>query len=275
MVTDLRHLSGHSSRKVAPNRMKVRKEPVDLRKYLLPLLRFGGKAGILLLVAGLLIVSIKTFKKSNPFPVQKVEIRGNQMLTYNQIVALTGITQNSNLFQISLKDIGQKVASNNWVESVRIQRFFPGTLVVNITERKPVAVINMGLLYYIDKKGEPFKPLTSGDSLDFPVVSGISEEDINNEPAATRDVILNACTLLEALKQNGFVLADVSEINYDNIRGFTLYTTSTALPVKIGFDDFDNKLKRFARIYQNIMTQKPVPLYVDIDYRDRIVVRKG
>ena len=55
--------------------------------------------------------------------------------------------------------------------------------------------------------------------------------------------------------EGGFILADVSEIHYDRGHGFTLYTTAGALPVKIGTDDFDKKLQRFARIYQNLMSR--------------------
>jgi cell division septal protein FtsQ len=47
------------------------------------------------------------------------------------------------------------------------------------------------------------------------------------------------------------------------------------LPIKIGNDDFESKLQRFARIYQNLMTQQPELQYIDLDYNDRIVVKKG
>jgi len=276
MMTDLRHLGSYKNKKVAPNKLKVRKEPVDLRKYLLPLIRIGSKGGLLLLLGGLMAASVHGLLKATPFPVQKVEVRGTQRLAHNEIVALTGITPGQNLLALRLKTIGQQVQSNPWVASVRVQRFFPGTIAVSIKERQPVAVINMGLLYYLDANGEPFKPLSHGDSLDFPVVSGISEDDLNADPTTTKDTLKTACDLLAALKQHGaFILADVSEIHYDSGHGFTLYTTSSVLPIKIGSDDFSNKLQRFARIYQNLMTQQPSLQYIDLDYSDRIVVKKS
>lgn len=276
MMTDLRHISSHKSKKVAPNRLKVKKEPVDLRKYLLPLIRVGSRAGLLLLLGGLLAASVHGLFKATPFPVQKLEIRGTQRLTHDEIITLTGVTPGQNLLALRLKTIGQHVIANPWVASVRVQRFFPGTIAISIKERQPVAVINMGLLYYIDSTGEPFKPLSHGDSLDFPVVTGISEDDLNADPGATKDTLKTACELLAALKQHGlFILADVSEIHYDRGHGFTLYTTAGALPIKIGTDDFTNKLQRFARIYENLMTQLPGLQYIDLDYSDRIVVKKS
>lgn len=279
MMMDLRNIGGHSGKKVAANRRKVqklKKKPIDLRKYLLPVIKISSRAGLILLLGGLLAASIHGLMKSTTFPVQKIEVRGTQRLTHDEIVALTGVTPGQNLLTLRLKTVGQQVSSNPWVSSVRVQRFFPGTLAISITERQPVAVINMGLLYYLDAKGEPFKPLNFGDSLDFPVITGIAEDDLTSDPATTREALKTACDLLAALKQHGsFILADVSEIHYDKGHGFTLYTTAGALPVKIGTDDFDKKLQRFARIYQNLMTQQPGLQYIDLDYNDRIVVKKG
>ena len=277
MMTDLRHIgSPPKNKKVASNKRKVKKEPVDLRKYLLPLIRIGSRAGLMVLAGGLIAASIHALMQTTPFPVQKVEVRGTKRLTREEIIALTGVAPGQNLLALRLKSIGQQVSSNPWVASVRVQRFFPGTIAVSISERQPVAVINMGLLYYLDDKGEPFKPLSFGDSLDFPVVTGIAEDDLSNDPATTKDALKTACNLIEALKQHGsFILADVSEIHYDRGHGFTLYTTAGALPVKIGTDDFEKKLQRFARIYQNLMTQQPGLQYIDLDYSDRIVVKKG
>jgi len=275
-MTDLRHIGSHKGKKVATNKLKVKKEPIDLRKYLLPLIRIGGKAGLLLLLGGLLAASVHGLLKTTPFPVQKVEVYGTQRLTRDEIIALTGVTPGQNLLALRLKTIGQQVQSNPWVGSVRVQRFFPGTIALSIKERQPVAVINMGLLYYLDANGEPFKPLSHGDGLDYPVVTGISEDDLNTDPATIKDTLKTACDLLAALKQHGsFILADVSEIHYDRGHGFTLYTTAGALPIKIGTDDFDHKLQRFARIYENLMTQLPGLQYIDLDYSDRIVVKKS
>lgn len=276
MMTDMRHIGSKPNRKVAPNRTKVRKEPIDLRKYLLPAVRYGSSAGLIILVGGLLAAAVRGLLQATPFPVKKVEVRGAQRLNREEIVALTGVAPGQNLLKLHLKTVGQQVARNPWVATVRVQRFFPGTVAVSITERKPVAVVNLGLLYYLDTTGEPFKPLSFGDALDLPVVTGLSEEGLAADPAGTRVALKTACELLAALQQHGsFILADVSEIHYDRAHGFTLFTTSGAVPIRIGTDDFSGKLTRFARIYQTLMTQQPGLHYIDLDYNDRIVVKKS
>lgn len=277
MMTDLRHIGSPAAvKRVAPNKRKVKKEPIDLRRYLLPLIRIGSRAGLVLLVLALLTAAVHYMLQSTPFPVQRVAVQGVSRLSHEEVVALTGVSPGQNLLTLRLKSIGSQVAANPWVASVRVQRFFPGTLAVQVTERQAVAIVNMGLLYYLDRQGELFKPLNHGDSLDLPVISGISEEYLNSEPKAARGALKEACGLLASLEQHGsFILADVSEIHYDRRHGFTLFTTSGALPIKIGTEDFEGKLQRFARIYQNLMTHQPGVQYIDLDYSDRIVVKKS
>jgi cell division septal protein FtsQ len=67
----------------------------------------------------------------------------------------------------------------------------------------------------------------------------------------------------------------VSEIHYDKGYGFTLFTASGALPVKVGSGDFLAKVERFARIYKDLMVQLPSIRYIDLDYSDKIIVKKS
>jgi cell division septal protein FtsQ len=144
------------------------------------------------------------------------------------------------------------------------------------SEREPLAVVNMGFIYYLDHKGKVFKVLNQGDRLDYPVVTGFSEEGLSADPAGSREALRATCELLKILREKGaFILADVSEIHYDKGYGFTMYTASGALPVKIGSGDFAAKLERFARIYRELVAQRPSINYIDLDYNDRIVVKRS
>jgi cell division septal protein FtsQ len=92
----------------------------------------------------------------------------------------------------------------------------------------------------------------------------------------TREALKTTCELLRILREKGaFILADVSEIHYDKGYGFTLFTNSGALPVKVGSGDFAGKLDRFARVYKDLMAQRASLHYIDLDYTDKIVVKKS
>jgi cell division protein FtsQ len=268
--------SSYQRRKVAPNRVKIQRKPLDLKKYLRPLKLAVIGVATLSLATGILYGCYRAVTSVTLFSLKSVDVSNTRHLTRDEILGLAGLEPGKDLLRMNLKRMGEHVLQNPWVETVRINRYFPDAVSIAITEREPVAIVNMGFIYYLDKKGNVFKVLNQGDKLDFPVVTGFSEEDLGNDPKGTRDALEATCDLLKILREKGaFILADVSEIHYDKGYGFTLFTAAGALPVKIGSGDFSAKVERFARIYQSLMVQLPSIHYIDLDYNDKIIVKKS
>jgi cell division septal protein FtsQ len=268
--------SSNQRRKVAPNKVKIQRKPLDLKKYLRPLKMIATGVMALSLVCGILYGSYRAVTSVTVFAVKNIEVSNAKHLSRDEILGLAGVEPGKDLLRMNLKRMGEHILQNPWVETVRINRYFPDAVSIAITEREPVAIVNMGFIYYLDKKGNVFKVLNQGDKLDFPVVTGFSEEELGSDPKGTREALEATCQLLKILREKGaFILADVSEIHYDKGYGFTLFTASGALPVKVGSDNFPAKVERFARIYQDLMVQMPSIHYIDLDYNDKIIVKKS
>jgi cell division protein FtsQ len=268
--------STYQRKKVTANRVKVERKPLDLKKHL----RLIGK--IMLGLAGVIMAALIMFAgyralgSATFFRLKTIDVSSSKHLTREEILAICGIEPGRDLARLNLKLVGEQLALNPWVETVHIRRYFPDALSIAITEREPLAVVNMGFIYYLDKNGNVFKVLNQGDRLDYPVITGFSEEELNKDPAATKEALKATCELLTILREKGaFILADVSEIHYDKGYGFTMFTASNALPVKIGQGDFVAKIERLARIYSELMAKRPTLKYIDLDYIDKIIVKKS
>ena len=268
--------STYQRKKVAVNKVKIQRKPINWGKYLRPLATIAlGTAGVLLLF-GIVFVAYRAIGSATFFRLKNIEVSSAKRLTQEEILALVGVEAGQDMARMNLKRMGEQLTQNPWVETVRIHRYFPDRLAISVTEREPLAIVNMGFIYYLDKKGTVFKVLNQGDKLDYPVVTGFSEEEMNNNPAGTREALKATCELLGILREKGaFILADVSEIHYDKGYGFTLFTSTGALPVKVGAGDFAAKVDRLARIYRDLMAQHPALHYIDLDYNDKIVVKKS
>jgi cell division septal protein FtsQ len=268
--------SPYQRKKVAVNKVKVQRNPIEWSKYLRLLRTIAlGTAGISLLF-GVMFAAKRAIGAATFFRLKNIEVSSAKRLTQEEILGLAGVENGQDLARMNLKRMGEQLSQNPWVETVRINRYFPDRLTIAVTEREPLAIVNMGFIYYLDKKGTVFKVLNQGDKLDFPVVTGFSEEEMNSNPAGTREALKATCELLGILREKGaFILADVSEIHYDKGYGFTLFTSSGALPVKVGSGDFSAKVDRLARIYRELMAQHPSLQYIDLDYNDKIVVKKS
>jgi len=261
---------------VAPNRVKIQRKPLDLKKYLRPLKIAVTGVVTLSLATGILYGCYRAVTSVTLFSLKSIDVSSARHLTRDEILGLAGLEPGKDLLGMNLKRMGEHVLQNPWVETVRINRYFPDAVSIAITEREPVAIVNMGFIYYLDKKGNIFKVLNQGDKLDFPVVTGFNEEELGNDPKGSREALEATCELLKILREKGaFILADVSEIHYDKGYGFTLFTAAGALPVKIGSGDFSAKVERFARIYQSLLVQLPSIHYIDLDYNDKIIVKKS
>ncbi|MEI7817201.1 MAG: FtsQ-type POTRA domain-containing protein [Desulfuromonadales bacterium] len=230
----------------------------------------------LTLGCGIIYGGYRAVSTVNVFSLNSIEVSSAKHLTRDEILGLAGVEPGKDLLRMNLKRMGEHILQNPWVETVRINRYFPDTISIAVTEREPIAIVNMGFIYYLDKKGNPFKVLNNGDLLDFPVVTGFTEEELSSDPKGSKEALEAACLLLKALREKGsFILADVSEIHYAKGYGFTLYTATGALPVKIGSGDFSAKVERFARIYKDLMVQLPSIHYIDLDYNDKIIIKKS
>jgi cell division septal protein FtsQ len=258
------------------NRMKKQRKPVNFRGFFKKAARVVGVITIVSLAVVLGYELYGVVVRTTFLRLDRIEVNPLKRLKREEVVALAGVKPGDDIFALELDRVGEQLLKSPWVEKVRVRRYFPHTLVIEIVEREPVAIINMGYLYYVDKKGEVFKPLNDGDGLDFPVLTGIAEEDMAKDPAGSREALRGALGLMEMLRSgSGPALAEISEIHYDRGYGFTLFTMNGGVPVKLGNTGFVEKLARFSRIYKELQAQLPTLEYIDLDYCDKIIVKKA
>ncbi|HWI39988.1 MAG TPA: FtsQ-type POTRA domain-containing protein [Verrucomicrobiae bacterium] len=263
----------------APNRVKrppKERKPINFRRYFRlaakGMLWTGAAAAALAVTFGLYrLVSSTVF-----FRLENIEVTRNRRLSREDIILIAGVKAGDDLLGLDLRRIGEQLCKNPWIGSVQVRRRFPHALTLQVTEREPVAVVNLGLLYYLDSHGEVFKPLNQGDRLDYPVVTGVSEEDLAKDAAGSAEALKGAAKMVTLLAEarEGLTLANVSEIHYDKGFGYTLFTMHGGTPVRLGNDGFPEKLSRFARIYSQLEPQMRGLEYIDLNYLDKIVVKK-
>src|SRR6266540_3998630 len=197
------------------NRLKKQRKPVNYRGFFKKMVRLVG--GILVVALfGLTVYQLYGLLARATFlRLERIEVSQLKRLTRDEVIGLAGVKPGDDMLSLRLRSIGEQLSKNPWVEKVRIRRYFPHLLAIEVTEREPVAVINMGYLYYLDKNGEVFKPLNEGDRLDYPILTGITEEDLARDPGGSGETLKRARDLIGLLgSRSVFRLEDVSEIHY-------------------------------------------------------------
>ncbi len=260
--------------KTKVNRRKRQKQKRDWKRIFHRLLVISVRLGsLVLLVSGGFLVGQMLFD-SGYFRVDSVRILNNQRVSQNEILGLSDIRQGNRMFDLDLELIGAKIEENPWIVSAQVKRVFPRQVLVQVTEREPQAIINLGYLYYVDGGGEIFKQLDSGDSLDFPVITGIDRNLLLEQPEQTRNQLVLAMSLIEVLgSRRVFTLGKVSELKVDVQEGLVLYTYTGGVPVRMGYENFAAKLDRLETIYPELEPRLLGLKSIDLNVIDRVIVQ--
>lgn len=207
----------------------------------------GDSAGALVLLAAAALLSsvfifVCSSVLSSPyFAIKEVAVRGVRELTEKEVLELAKVKPQTNIMGINKEVIASRVAVNPWVKTIYIGRELPDRLVLDIRERKPVALVKEnGVFYLIDGEGHIFKKLSHGDDVDLPVITGV-KINLAEKPPLYADTL----KLLETLFTSGDYgfLGTVSEAHLDGVFGLSLLTDS-GLYLKLGREDFYGKLNQ-------------------------------
>jgi cell division protein FtsQ len=91
--------------------------------------------------------------------VGQIVVEGRAMTPEPLLDAAIGVREGDPLLGFSLDDVRRRVESLTWVQSAAVERRLPGTLVVNLVERRPFAVWqNGGKFVLIDRAGQVVAP---------------------------------------------------------------------------------------------------------------------
>ncbi len=263
-----------SGAKRRTNRRKQQRRKLDWRRLLHRALRVSVTLFSLSLVIVSSFLVVQLLMVSDLFKLDEVVVGGSKRLATEQVVALSNIRIGTNTFSLDLKLIGQKIEENPWVEKASVRRIFPRKIEIRVTERKPVAIVNLDYLYYLDEQGEIFKSLDSQDQLDYPVITGFDQQralrhDQNYAQRLERIVQL----LSDLQKRQHLSLAQVSEIHQQENGGLSLYTLEDGVRIKLGRSDFSRKLDRLERIYAQLSSKLHMLEYIDLNVEDKVIVR--
>jgi len=228
-----------------------------------------------LLTASVTVASVAfvyTITRSSYFRVSAVEVRGTSRLSKAEVVRLMGLGRGASIFSVPARRHERAIARNPWVERAVVRRQFPDRLIVDVTERRARALVNLGNLSYVDTDGVVFKKVARGDSLDFPVITGLRPSDLTTPDGhALLSRALELQTLLE--RDPRFGPSKISEIHVSRETGLSVITTGDATEIRFGPDNFPVKLEALAKLLPVLEREGVRARMIDLGFRNMAVVK--
>lgn len=228
--------------KVAKKRRKSKKKKIN-KKIL-------GFFSIIILVAIIVVLALT----APIFNITKIEINGNEKVSKDTIIALSGIKMGENIFRFNNNMI-QNVKQNTYIEKVEIQRKMPGTVVISVKERKIKYQINLINSYvYLDKNGYLLE--NSDERKNVPVIVGFSikeDEMLNEKRLKDNDLekLANVAKIIEAAKAINIDNL-ITEVNVEDKNNTILYLESKSKKINVGdTTNLTNKMLYVQKILEN------------------------
>ena len=203
-----------------------------------------------------------------------IDVAGAQRAEEWELRTLAEVKMGTHLFDLPLDEVQARVARHPWVNQVTVRRSFPDRLVVEVHERKAVALLAAGAFYYVDEEGIPFKKVKSGEDMDFPILTGFDVPDglLRRDARLGQRVIREALGLLTQMESAGLPASQVSEVHVSPSRGFSVFLADGGAEVSLGWEDFEMRIKRLHRLRQEQGVDLSRVAAVDLDLDKGAVV---
>jgi cell division protein FtsQ len=192
---------------------------------------------ILAVLGGGLVLGYRFITTSERFAIDTIDVRGTSHLTAEDVRAELPAKLGDNVFKIDLDTVTRTLRKNPWIRTANARRVLPTTLVIDVTERRAVAIVQTSDgLYLADETGHPFKPLDGVDEAGtLPVLTGAITD---------AELVLRSLAVLDRWRANA-LRPEVSELHVDAHHAITL-RTHDGVAIQLGpMRELDARLPAF------------------------------
>ena len=223
------------------------------------------------------------------FPIESIEVNEVQKVSRDEVLAILNLDGARGLLSTDPAKVKQSLESHPWIQQADVRRVFPDTLVVEIKEREPVAVLRAGRReLLLGQDGAVIAEAGAGAFEGFPILTGIDYAQMISRNAETTERVLSGIALASLLNEVG---ANRTEIDLHTPGDMVAYYDG--LRIRFGEGAFENKLERYRRLEGGLKrhgamegpgkqergqdlsgVSKPGDVEVDLRFQDRIIVRE-
>jgi len=211
------------------------------------------------------------------FAITDIAVVGTERRTTADIVAESGLALGANVFAADLDAARSRVLADPWISEATLARRLPGTILMQVTERKPVTLVAAGDLFLAGADGEPFKKFEPTDPVDLPVVTGLRPERLTEDHVGAVRTIRRAVDLAAEYERGALsARLPLEEVHVEANGAFALVVGRSALELILGGPPFRRKLEQAARVVAELDGRgaRAEAIMLDNDARpERVVVR--
>ena len=226
-------------------------------------------------------------KDLSMFKVRSLNVTGCRMLPVKEVTRISGITiYKSSLLALDTAGIEERLLEEAWVKQVKVRRSWPSEVVIEVTEHRPVALVNMTgaaapELHYINRNGEIFLSVGPEEDVDYPVITGLY--DVAKEQDRL-EIFKDILEFLGQASRNNPNLPEqsVSEVHINRRGEMIVYLVDHPFPIFFGKGQTAAKFYRLLHVMESLYREKESETqlsgvaYIRMDYfNDKVLVAQS
>ncbi|MBO8128616.1 MAG: FtsQ-type POTRA domain-containing protein [Peptococcaceae bacterium] len=215
----------------------------------------------------LFVIAIAAFilVRSPLFEIQALVVKGNRLLTKEEICAAAAIVKGTHIFKTKLAAAEKRVEALPLVKDAEVHRDLPSTVVISVRERQPLALVYIdGAFWEVDEEGIPLRKAEL-ISQELPVITGITVD----QPDFNRLLEVASAVPTE-------LRTELSEIHINADDEISVFTID-GIEVRLGqAEALENQILVMREVLRQIRQNGQRVLYIDlVDPDDAVIKYQG
>lgn len=229
--------------------------------------------------------------ENSTFAIQNVEVQTDGVIAPEQLRKWSGVKPGANLIALDLAAVKRNLELVPTIASVSIERVLPRTLKIHVTERKPVAQVNVprtdgasGIavsVFQLDADGFVMLPLDprartislSQINEELPVVTGLNIYQLQAGHQIDSPQAQAALQLLAAFAHSPMAgLVDLRRVDVSS-PNVVVVTTEQGSEITFGLENLQQQLSRWRQIYDLGQRNNKIIASLDLAVENNVPVR--
>jgi cell division septal protein FtsQ len=225
-------------------------------------------AGISLFASGTVSIGkvVAAVEKSDFFRVKKIAVKGTKRFEKAEIVRLAGIETPIKIYKVKVASVVATLRAEPWIEKARCIKKWWGTVVIEIKERNPVALIHVGEISLVDTYGF-ILPMEPGTDYVLPLIHGIKvKSDSDGRRFVDSLTMKRINVFMESLGNDDRQWMEaISQVDMSNSSMARCYVKDADLTVSLPYE-VDRKKLRNLRYMMRSMERENSGESIDLRY---------
>jgi len=229
--------------------------------------------------------------ENSEFAIRHIDVQTDGMISPDQLRRWSGVKLGENLMALDLGSVKRNLELVSTIRSISVERVLPRTLRIRVTERQPVAQVDVPragpggrievTVFQLDADGyitQPLDPRLCVIPLaqvrdELPVIEGLNVFQLQPGQRVESPQALAALQLITTFNHSVMTgLANLRRIDVSS-PGVVIATTAQGAEITFGLDNLDQQLQRWREIYNLGQRMNKAIASLDLAVSNNVPVR--